>query len=257
MKLDRQNYNDSTFEQARLAGCDCIQLKYDGWWARVVCRNGRGTIYSRTQREVGFIETDPELDGVFIAEYLFGTQWAQKPEHLGQLIVFDCWELGGTSLMTSPYKERYKIVRTLIPTLYRTDVMRVINIYRMDDYPTLWEYYVKSEKYEGVVFRRLSDQVDTTIFRQKLSITEDVFITGFAPGEVNGRHEHRLGALICSTRDGVELRVGGGLSDEQRDKIWTNKEAYLGRWLTVEAKKRFESGSLRHPNFKEWREDLV
>jgi ATP-dependent DNA ligase len=64
-----------------------------------------------------------------------------------------------------------------------------------------------------------------------------------------------LGAIRAHTSSGVIIDVGGGFTDTQRREIWDNQDLYLGKPFEVEARARFESGSLRHPNFVRWRFD--
>jgi ATP-dependent DNA ligase len=51
------------------------------------------------------------------------------------------------------------------------------------------------------------------------------------------------------------MAVGGGFTDEERDHIWHTWPASRGRVLTITGKGRFDSGALRHPNFKGFRDD--
>lgn len=253
MQLDRQDYKDATYEEARDAGYDVLQLKYDGWWARVEIKAGKGDIYSRTSRLVTSITTNPDVDGTFIGEYMFGTQWSQDPSRQGKIFLFDVWRLGNTHLATYTYRDRYGILRAN-HALLGVPFELVLN-YPILSYDNVWSTQVESGQYEGVVFRRRLAPVDDLILRHKITITEDVQIIDFVEGE--GKHTGRLGALCCRTRAGVEVRVGGGLDDKAREDIWANQSAYLGRWCTIEGRARFESGALRHPNFVCWRDDLT
>jgi ATP-dependent DNA ligase len=56
-------------------------------------------------------------------------------------------------------------------------------------------------------------------------ITVDLNIVGFEEG--TGRNEGRLGAIICEGIDDgkiINVNVGGGLTDENRDEYWLNKD---------------------------------
>lgn len=252
LRTDRQDYKDSTYEEARNTGYDVLQLKYDGWWSRVEIRDGHGEIYSRTGRLVTTLQTTPSVSGTFIGEYLFGTQWSQTPDRQGKIILFDVWKVENQSLETYTYRDRYGILRANVPLLGQP--FSAVANYPIISYSDVWKTQVEAGGYEGVVFRRRLAPVDDIILRHKITITEDVQIVGFTEGI--GKHVGRLGALLCKTRHGVEVSVGGGLDDKAREDIWTNQSAYLGRWLTIEGRARFESGSIRHPNFKTWRLDL-
>ncbi len=85
----------------------------------------------------------------------------------------------------------------------------------------------------------------------------EVKIIGFEEG--TNKLAETLGAFICDYK-GNELRVGSGLSEEDRAYFWANKEKYLGKLITV---KYFEESydsktklpSLRFPIYLRVRED--
>ena len=253
MRTDRQDYKDSTYEEARNSGYDVLQLKYDGWWSRVEIRGGHGEIYSRTGRLVTTLQTTPSISGTFVGEYLFGTQWSQREDRQGKIILFDVWRIDNQPLDTYTYRDRYGILRANVPLLGQP--FAAVANYPIISYMEVWKSQIETGEYEGVVFRRRLSPVDDIILRHKICVTEDVKIIGFVEGK-EGKHLGRLGALLCQTRNGVEVSVGGGLDDKAREDIWLNQSAYLGRWLTIKGLARFESGSIRHPNFLHWRPDL-
>lgn len=254
MQLDRQDYKDADLAQASTATCDIVQLKYDGWWDRIVIKQGRADHYTRTQRIVrSDVIQDTSLDCVLIAELMHGTQWSQHPERLGQVFVFDCWAWGDMSLLGSSYRDRYRVARMAVQALGKN--FNLVPCYPFADVRHLWNQQVINGDFEGLVFRRGSDSVAFPVYRHKKTVTDELVCDGFNVGQ--GKYANTLGALRGHNRDGVEMDVGGGLTDAQRDEIWANQSAYLGRTFEVEAKARFESGSLRHPNFIRWRDDLI
>lgn len=107
----------------------------------------------------------------------------------------------------------------------------------------------------------------------KAEETEDLVVIGAYPGEPETKYENCLGGIICD-RKGVEVRVGGGFSDDQREKIWADyladKKVMDERYLTIEEftggkllKRMIEvefhevtpDGSLRHSRFNRFRDD--
>jgi len=250
-KLDRQNYKDATYEDAILAKCDTIQLKLDGWWCRAECADGVANLFSRTQRHIGTIPIDPLVLGTFIGEYMYGTQWSKKFDRYEKLFLFDCWAASGQDTTRFTYQERYRLCRANLPLL--GDRFRLVQSYPISSYTQIWQSFVATGEYEGVVFRRRYGTADDTILRQKRRVTKDLQVVGFEAGE--GKHSGRLGALVGQSADGIRVSVGGGFNDAERVAIWANKEAYLGRWFECEGYAEFESGSLRHPQFLRWRDD--
>lgn len=256
MKELRQNYKDTTYQEALQAGCDMFQLKYDGWWVRNGLRAGVGTVFTDTNRELpkfAFNTPANPITADLIGELMHGTNWAQKQELKGKQFIYDIWHLNGTDLESMSYRDRYALLKTVMPFM-PLGFMRVPN-FPMTQYDNIWNTFVACGGYEGVVFRRTSDTVGATLLRMKATVTDEYRCTGFEPGK-DGKFEDTLGTLLAETKNGHPARCGGGLSNEQRDEIWKNPREYLGRWFEVEGKKRFEeTGLLRHPNFVRWKSD--
>ena len=63
-----------------------------------------------------------------------------------------------------------------------------------------------------------------------------------------------LGALVVRTPDGIEFRVGTGFDDSERDRVWRDRDSYLGKLAKI---KYFAVGmkdAPRHPVFLGWRD---
>jgi len=63
-----------------------------------------------------------------------------------------------------------------------------------------------------------------------------------------------LGALVCRTGEGVEFNIGTGFTDSERERIWLNRDQFLGRLAKF---KFFPVGvkeAPRHPVFLGWRD---
>lgn len=83
-------------------------------------------------------------------------------------------------------------------------------------------------------------------------------IIGFEEG--TNKHEGKLGAFVCEYKNNI-VKVGSGLSDEDREYFWNNQDKYLGKYITV---KYFEETydskthlpSLRFPTYLRIREDI-
>ena len=102
--------------------------------------------------------------------------------------------------------------------------------------------------------------------------THDLRVTGVFEG--TGKYAGQLGGLIVDF-NGVEVRVGGGFSDEDRVELWKISQAdtfcllsdapdevkragcrVIGRLIEVEAHEVTPDGSLRHPRWTgRWRDD--
>lgn len=97
-----------------------------------------------------------------------------------------------------------------------------------------------------------------TLIKVKQIYTADVMVKGFEEG--TGKYKGMLGALLIQTPQGVELKVGSGLTDEDRQYVWNNQEGYLGcifeiAFTTPSTSKDSDLYNLRFPRFKNWRTD--
>jgi ATP-dependent DNA ligase len=254
MKLDRQDYKDSTRAEALAQGCDVCQLKYDGWWTRIEIKNGFVDFYSRTGRKFkSFCFADVELECILVGETMQGTQWSQDPTRVGRTFLFDIWKYDGVMLYGQEYVLRYRFLKLVMSRL--PDSFSLVDNYPMSQADELWTGLVQTGAYEGLVYRRRKDFVDVTLLREKNVITRDLKAIGFIEGE--GKHAGRLGAIRGETPEGVLVDVGGGFTDQQREEIWYLQDRLLGHYFEVEARAVFDSGSLRHPNFTRWRNDKL
>lgn len=86
----------------------------------------------------------------------------------------------------------------------------------------------------------------------KATLDKDLKVIGFFEGQ--GKYEGSLGGIIVN-HDGVEVKVGGGFSDVERDEIWGNQRDYFGLTAEILYHEETPDGSLRHPRIKSFRVD--
>ena len=140
----------------------------------------------------------------------------------------------------------------LLPMLYKgTDTSMITKI--------LEEQVAKGE--EGIMinicaapyeFKRTNNLLKVKKFQDT-----EVEIIGFEEG--TNKLAGTLGAFVCKYKDN-EVRVGSGLTDEDRAYFWANRDKFLGKFITV---KYFETSvdsktgleSLRFPIYIRVRED--
>lgn len=254
--VDRQNYKDGTYEEAVAHGYDLVSLKYDGWWVRFVVENGQFQMFSRTQRLIKSGVTRPGFAGVFVGEYLFGTQWSNQPGRSEHLYLFDCWSLNHTNMAIASYRDRLMLLKTQVH--YFPDWIHLVEQYPITTYERLWKEHVLGQDFEGVVFRRYLGSVEDPLIRQKSTITMEYRIVDFVEGK--GKYEGSLGALVCvSLTDPTKPKalIGSGFTDKLRDQIWHNPEAWVGKIIECSGKALFpKTGLLRHPTYLQVREDF-
>ena len=92
----------------------------------------------------------------------------------------------------------------------------------------------------------------------KVKKMQDVDLTVVALEEGNNSNANSLGAFIVDYK-GYKVRVGSGISKELRERVWANKEDYIGITISVqyfEETKNQDGGlSLRFPVFIDFRYD--
>ncbi|WP_422451957.1 RNA ligase family protein [Endozoicomonas sp. ALC066] len=135
---------------------------------------------------------------------------------------------------------------------------------------------------EGVIVKPLDGLYECKRSYQWLKVKEqqtiDVPITGLFQGDSDGKYHDRLGGFLVDV-EGVECRIGGGLTDQMRAQVWADHTgdsvdysvitdgevntqtleptdtSYEGRVIEVEFHQKTPDGSLRHPRFVRFRDD--
>lgn len=94
------------------------------------------------------------------------------------------------------------------------------------------------------------------LIKVKQVYTADIRIVGFEEG--TGRNKGKLGALLVKTPQGVEVKVGSGLTDFYREEIWNKQAGYIGTiceiaFTTLSTSKDSDLYNLRIPRFVRFR----
>jgi DNA ligase 1 len=158
----------------------------------------------------------------------------------------------------SLFKSRRVLVNLLAHFAPIGSAIRATPISFADSHRQIQEIYDRYRRagYEGAMVKPLdglySKKRSHAWLKMKNQDSEDLRITGYFEG--TGKYEGKLGGLIVD-RNGISVRVGGGFSDEQREKIWIYRSEYIGRLIEVEFHEVTPDGSLRHPRFVAWRWD--
>jgi len=129
------------------------------------------------------------------------------------------------------------------------------------------ERYAKDQVnagFEGIMIKNVDAPYvckrSTDWMKWKPTITVDLTVVGLEEG--TGRNAGRLGALVCEGEDDgkfIQVNVGSGYSDEDRDEFWANTNHIVGRTAEilcdVITQNRDGTYSLRFPRFVRFRDD--
>jgi ATP-dependent DNA ligase len=253
-KFSEYKRNDSIPEEY-----DIVQLKMDGIWGCMVVGEGQWTLYSRTGKvkAEGEIE-NPNIDCVLLGEYMHGSHWGHKMGVDGEYFVFDCIEIHGQDLKDNPLADRLDIARDQVSMLKtQLDFINDVETYEVKEDNILWDNYVKAQSYEGLVYKNSSSKYfDKNAWARVKGVVEVEYICrDFRPADEGTKYEGQVGAVIGTLADKEVLVSCGGLSDADRLEYTENGDDYIGKVFTAKGNSWYPSGSIRHPKFKEWRDD--
>ena len=118
--------------------------------------------------------------------------------------------------------------------------------------------------FEGIMIKDTNAPYEckrnTFWMKWKPTITVDLTVVGLEEG--TGRNVGRLGALVCEGEDDgkfIQVNVGSGFSDEDRDNYWKDSNLIIGRTAEIlcDVITQNQDGtySLRFPRFVRFRDD--
>lgn len=170
------------------------------------------------------------------------------------------------------YRERSATLRDFA-AYWGSDSIKVVPHYVVNSYEEIDRYHeaFQNRGLEGTIVKDPDGlyhrRRNYAWMKIKSEETIDAPIVGAFEG--TGKYVGMLGGLIVDY-NGVEVRVGGGFSDQQRIDFW---KAYkddlksvaeiemtnniLGRLIEIEYHEETPDGSLRHPRFYSFRDDKV
>ena len=118
--------------------------------------------------------------------------------------------------------------------------------------------------FEGIMIKDVTAPYEckrnTFWMKWKPTLSVDLTVVGLEEG--TGRNQGRLGALVCEGEDDgkfIQVNVGSGYSDEDRDSYWANSNNIIGRTAEIlcDVITMNQDGtySLRFPRFVRFRDD--
>ena len=189
-----------------------------------------------------------------------------QAKHGLQMLVFDYMPIANFKMQCCPldYRSRRGVLTAifdfnnfkyfkLLPKLYQgTDTSKIIEI--------LNEQTAQGQ--EGIMINIVDAPYDFKRTNNLLKVKkfQDTELEVLSLEEGTNKLAGTLGAFVCKYKDNV-VRVGSGLSDEDRAYFWNNQDKIIGKYITV---KYFETStdsktgleSLRFPIYMRVREDI-
>jgi DNA ligase-1 len=190
--------------------------------------------------------------------------------------VWDCIPLryvASKGRYTEPYRSRFEMLSEMISKskMRLAESGQVISCvhtietkicYSLTEAQAFFKKMLSQGK-EGAVLKNPTaiwrDGTSKEQIKLKLECDCDLEIAGFDEGE--GKFRGNLGSLICKSSDGLLVTNVSGFSDKVRKQIWSSREDYLGRIVTVRfndvMQKTGQPASLFLPRFVEVRSDKI
>lgn len=264
-----------------------ITTKIDGGRIIAIKENGQVTFYTRAgQKYEGLVDLEQEMlnklpDGLCLDgeitllnnegipskeayKQAMKITRADGEKHGVKMLVFDAmlaeefraqkcervWEERRRAL-NFLFKSRELTYFELLPVLYQGEDTQMITKLLDEAVAAQQEGIMINLTLAPYEFKRTN-----YLLKVKKFNSADLRVIGFEEG--TGKYVGMLGALICDYKDNV-VRVGSGLTDNQRKEIWQNRFKYLDTIVEIsyfeETKDSTGKKSLRFPTFKDFRPD--
>ena len=279
--------HDGAKHPKKIAGECYVEYKYDGVRVIAIVKNGDATLYSRNGK---LLENFPhinealsrsEFEGlVFDGEVMsedFQTLMRQVHRKEGAqtedsyLAVFDMLTLdefnaGGTSMTAIDRRDRIEQLSKLFNSRIQLVEATLMNL-DLDEGQAQFQAMNKlalEEGYEGLMIKPAHEGYKCKRSHAWLKIKPFIEVTlkVIALEEGTGKNEGLLGALVVEGEDDgkfFHLNVGSGLTDENREQIWSAQDSVVGQLVEIRADAATQSQdaddvwSLRFPRFKTFR----
>lgn len=189
--------------------------------------------------------TNPEKHGIKMLVF----DWMPANEFKNQCCKYDySTRRAGVELLF--HQEDFKFFE-LLPIMYVGDDTSMITKL-LDEQVAAGEEGIMINIYDAPYeFKRTN-----SLLKCKKFNSADLRVIGFEQG--TGKYTGKLGAFICEYKGG-QVKVGSGLTDEQRTEIYKDPFKYIGTIIEIayfeETKDSTGKPSLRFPTFKDFRPD--
>jgi len=274
---------DGAKEEKKLVGDVIIENKYDGVRCIAIVQNNTAVLHSRNGKvfpNFPHIEealSKPQFNNmVFDGEIMSDNFQALMKQVYRKtnvdtsdayLALFDVIDLSEFNKGEGKYNTLER--KTILENLNFNECIREVDWTRCnldtDQGQKVFKDMNKTaiaEGYEGLMVKPIEAvyQCKRSAAWLKIKPIIEVTLTVVDIEEGQGKFEGTTGALVCEgIDDGVQIKVnvGSGLTDENREDIWQDKETVIGQLVEIRADAitQAENGeySLRFPRFKTFR----
>lgn len=286
--------HDSANHESKLEGKKLLEPKLDGVRAITVVdfENRTVTMYTRNGKEltnfahitdailthIDQFERSYVLEGEIVSSSFQAlmTQVHRKSDVQStdaRLMLFDILPLfefkQGKSVMGQRRRSKFlQSLKGLFTDIGHIDVIPQIEV-DLDSFIGNEEFKEYNKKtveqgFEGIMIKdpeaKYVAKRDVAWLKAKPFIEVSLAVVGVEEG--TGRNQGKLGALICEGEDDskfIRVNVGSGLSDDQRDSFWQDRDTLIGQVVEIRADAATRSQdseevwSLRFPRFLRFR----
>lgn len=270
-----------SFEEKRIKSWPvAVEPKYDGMRAICVVKKNETRFFTRSGKPINTVDHIGDvirfhlgeamiadglvLDGEIEAESFAKTmsQARKKNEIATDAIfqIFDVLYLDEWERRISPtYEVRRNRLQVIANLAKEAECVKIVPRYLARNVREVESFYksFRARKLEGAIVKSLDGKYEWSRsyswLKMKETLSFDLPIIGFFEGE--GKYQDTLGGVIVDYFS-VDVKVGGGFTDEERNIIWENKAFYHGKVMEVAAQEVTPDGSLRHPRCIGLRIDL-
>lgn len=285
--------NDSKNHTKHMNGKKIIEIKLDGVRAIAIITKNGTTLHSRNGKILNnfphinqalqnhpniqeTLKTLPEEEGIVIDGEIMSKTFQDLMKQLyrkedinatdSTYHTFDTLPLTHFKKGHSPtpLTQRIQTLKTLLQNPHpsiKTLKQTIIDLDTPEGQEELTDQATQAEQngYEGIMIKDPQSPYEckrtTTWLKMKPVIEVSLEIINYIPGE--NKYQGTLGAFQCKgEEDGktIEVNVGGGYTDEQRNLYWQHKEELIGRIMEVKAdaitQNQDGTYSLRFPRIK-------
>ena len=267
------------FSMKRLRAHDYIGIepKLDGIRCFGVVRNGIAQLFARSGKLITNFDStigkqllllgDGCYDGELMGQdFISLMRQAYRKEdvdvsstslHLFDYLPLEEWTSGIAKMACHDRHEALldKLAFTRIDLKVVVPVERVHIPPKYDEIKTIHDDFV-AQGYEGAMIKDLNApyKFGRGYEVMKFKVFHDADLKIKSLDEGTGKHVGKLGSVTVEF-NGVDVRVGSGFSDEERDEIWRDPDGFVGRMIEVRYQEVTPDGSLRFPTFVCFRND--